>query len=199
MGDGGPKAAWAFLFSDCEHEVLPVLSGNRITIAYDVYVDSSPVADLVSFSRFENRQAAVSAALQKAMQTKALRSAGAYLGLALSHDYPKNVLAQAKHGPPIAMLKGIDAILVKAIEASGYKWEHVAVHDTWQDRDPKAPKNFDDELLVSDSVWSYEGYNEEWGDLPNVTLDEEIIWVQPPKCYPVQSSYVAYGNEVSLI
>lgn len=24
---------WAFLFADCEHEVLPVLSGTRVTLA----------------------------------------------------------------------------------------------------------------------------------------------------------------------
>lgn len=30
--------AWGFLYSDCEHEVLPVISGTRITLSYDIYV-----------------------------------------------------------------------------------------------------------------------------------------------------------------
>lgn len=46
----GPKVAWAFLFSDCEHEVLPVLSGSRITIAFDVYVDSTAKREAISHS-----------------------------------------------------------------------------------------------------------------------------------------------------
>lgn len=32
-------SAWAFLYSDCEHEVLPVSSGARLTLAYDVYTE----------------------------------------------------------------------------------------------------------------------------------------------------------------
>lgn len=194
LGEDGPKAAWAFLFSDCEHEVLPVLSGTRITIAFDLYVESSLTFEEVSFSRFENRQAALEAALKGAMGAEALWSAGKYLGLALSHDYPSDVLVRAKCGPPIAMLKGVDAILVKAIEAVGYKWEYVAVHETYSS-EPEG--DFKDEFLVSGSVLSYEGHNEEYGELEDVELSEEIIWVQPPRSYPVASDYVAYGNEVS--
>lgn len=37
--DESPQIVWAFLFNDCEHEVLPVNSGTRITLAYDVFQD----------------------------------------------------------------------------------------------------------------------------------------------------------------
>jgi len=29
---------WAAFYSDCEHEVLPVTSGHRITITYNLYL-----------------------------------------------------------------------------------------------------------------------------------------------------------------
>lgn len=33
--------SWGFLYADCDHEVLPVLSGTRITISYDVFRNPS--------------------------------------------------------------------------------------------------------------------------------------------------------------
>ena len=33
-----PQIQWAAFYSDCEHEVLPVRSGHRITLTYNLYV-----------------------------------------------------------------------------------------------------------------------------------------------------------------
>ena len=34
---------WAAFYSDCEHEVLPVLSGYRVTITYNLYYIKDPL------------------------------------------------------------------------------------------------------------------------------------------------------------
>ena len=35
---GSPCISWTFIHSDCEYEVLPVISGTRVTITYDIYL-----------------------------------------------------------------------------------------------------------------------------------------------------------------
>ena len=34
-------AQWAAFYSDCEHEVLPVTSGYRVTLTYNLYFNDS--------------------------------------------------------------------------------------------------------------------------------------------------------------
>ena len=36
--NGHAKIEWAAFYSDCEHEVMPMQSGHRITLAYNLYV-----------------------------------------------------------------------------------------------------------------------------------------------------------------
>lgn len=33
-----PSVNWAAFYSDCEHEVLPVATGYRVTLTYNLYV-----------------------------------------------------------------------------------------------------------------------------------------------------------------
>lgn len=52
---------WAAFYSDCEHEVLEVTSGHRITLTYNLYVTESvgkilhsdPRAELQSFPLYQ--------------------------------------------------------------------------------------------------------------------------------------------------
>lgn len=136
------------------------------------------------------------------MQAESIASAGHYLGLALSHDYPKHVLATDADGPPIAMLKVVDALLVKAIEDAGYQWEYIAVHDPkcFDYYDYKKPTGaFSTRLTVSDSVYTWDDgcYGDEYSDPYGAYRSKKIIWVAPPREYPVDSTYVSYGNQVS--
>jgi len=52
---------WCAFYSDCEHEVLPVTAGHRITITYNLYISEhvggilqrNPTADPSSYPLFE--------------------------------------------------------------------------------------------------------------------------------------------------
>lgn len=39
-GDNANEIKWAAFYSDCEHEVLEVKSGHRITLTYNLYVST---------------------------------------------------------------------------------------------------------------------------------------------------------------
>jgi hypothetical protein len=41
-GSNPTVAQWAAFYSDCEHEVLPVTSGYRVTLTYNLYYDEDP-------------------------------------------------------------------------------------------------------------------------------------------------------------
>ena len=44
---GASKVQWAAFYSDCEHEVLEVKSGHRITLTYNLLVsESNPLGSL---------------------------------------------------------------------------------------------------------------------------------------------------------
>ena len=43
---------WAAFYSDCEHEVLPVTSGDRVTLTYNLYFGTAePVTNSVQLER----------------------------------------------------------------------------------------------------------------------------------------------------
>ena len=44
----GEAIKWAAFYSDCEHEVLEVISGHRITLTYNLYGMCLPGFDLPS-------------------------------------------------------------------------------------------------------------------------------------------------------
>lgn len=123
-GDG--SVARAFLFADCSHEVLPMISGTRITIAYDIYISQESVEP--SFRTLEDRKAQVMAAFQAVLGDDLLSPAADFLGFALSHHYPTSTL-NCRSAPPKYMLKGVDALLVQAAEALGLSWKYIAVHN----------------------------------------------------------------------
>ena len=37
MGTAPPSISWAAFYSDCEHEVLEVTEGHRLTLTYNLY------------------------------------------------------------------------------------------------------------------------------------------------------------------
>lgn len=44
----GEAIQWAALFSDCEHEVLHVPQGDRVTLTYNLYVDAGGPAGMAT-------------------------------------------------------------------------------------------------------------------------------------------------------
>ncbi|KAI0794405.1 hypothetical protein C8Q74DRAFT_1248588, partial [Fomes fomentarius] len=126
-----PHVAFVAFFSDVEHEVMPVTSGHRITITYNLYFAmGTPAAYLRA------RTHAIQLAQPRALHADSIADAvhalindpsclksGGTLGFGLRHQYPlpqswtlgdPNPLRQLED-----FLKGNDAALFRALEEEG--------------------------------------------------------------------------------
>ncbi|KAM5536282.1 hypothetical protein V8D89_010059 [Ganoderma adspersum] len=91
-----PSIAYVAFFSDVEHEVMPVTSGHRVTITYNLYYapDESerPPPELAPISTNER---SFKSALRAALTDQAFLPTGGNLMFSLRHQYPL-----ASHGEP---------------------------------------------------------------------------------------------------
>ena len=113
--DQRPAAVqWAFFYSDCEHEVQEVKSGNRLTLTYNLY--ASPAAGDGLPNAVDYATTPFGSALKTALDSAAFLPDGGYLGFALEHLYPHTA-----QGFGAAMLKGCDAIILATARQLGLK------------------------------------------------------------------------------
>lgn len=81
---------WMFFYSDVEHEILPVTSGNRLTLAYDVYTSGGiqytlPVA---SQAPVDVKSTALYAKLSAMLADVKFLPNGGELAIGLAYEYP---------------------------------------------------------------------------------------------------------------
>ncbi|KAF8578576.1 hypothetical protein K439DRAFT_460761 [Ramaria rubella] len=218
---------WAFLFSDVEHEVLPVTSGTRVTLAYDIF--TSEGAQLMGLSRMDGATVPLYADLENALNNKDFLPQGGKVGVALSHTYPVNT-----HGTSDAfasLLKGSDAVLHSVFTALHIPVEIRAVYwcdddnYTYRENHDRFPKDgFEATRIVNGRSWgiktrvlqvlytshqvqpgkSYEDYWEdgqaEWLKSEyKACMATDVIWARKPadSTFSHSAHYVAYGNEAS--
>ena len=105
-----------------EHEVLPVASGHRLTLTYDVFCQ--PDARLTGLPA-DATATPIGAALKAALNNTSWFPNGVVLGFALGHLYPKHT---SRAFSP-ATLKGADASLVAAARQLQLK---VVLEPVWQ-------------------------------------------------------------------
>lgn len=180
--------SWAFLYSDCEHEVLPVTSGMRVTLAYDVYVNTTAI----SVPPTPHTQ--ISAELEKVLDNPDFLWNGGVLGFGLKHAYAK-VPAGGFEGFQ-AMLKGSDAVWARALAAAGLSYEFVAVYRDQQSLwDKRAYKNR--KYRTSYNFFEYDGGYVEDGDEYTRDVAPLIHWVTKPKLFMIENHYTSFGNEPS--
>ena len=100
-----PSVCYVALFSDVEHEVLPVTSGYRVTLTYNLYRNTMhPTTSIPTPFHLELKQALVDLVNDKSKLPN-----GGYLGFGLAHEYVHtgyNVLDLL-----LAQLKGSDRAL----------------------------------------------------------------------------------------
>ena len=93
---------WASFFSDVEHEVLPVTSGHRVTLTYNLY-HSAPISpqllDVTSTSFYRE--------LSSALQTPHFMPEGGTLGFYCQHKYVET-LSDSDFSSQLPFLKGRD-------------------------------------------------------------------------------------------
>ena len=75
---------WAAFYSDCTHEILPVKEGVRVTVTYNLYLDSMTLQDHLTSTTTKLLQE-----LSKAINEPGFMSQGGLLGFACQHTYPR--------------------------------------------------------------------------------------------------------------
>jgi hypothetical protein len=122
--DGSGSIGWCFLYADCEHEVLPVKTGMRITLAYDVFY-----AKIRELTIGDTRANGMLDLFAKVFDPRNnLFPDGAKLGFGLRHAYAGNQgWVQMNHLEN--RLKGIDRTLMSVIKECGLEWKTRAVYD----------------------------------------------------------------------
>ncbi|KAH8110520.1 hypothetical protein DFH11DRAFT_1514322 [Phellopilus nigrolimitatus] len=108
-----PSIGYVAFFSDVEHEVLPVKSGHRVTITYNLYFGDGEIA--TGINGLGAYESSVKVALSGLLQDPTFFPEGGYLGFGLRHAYP----LETKHNKEKLSvlkecLKGIDATVMKA-------------------------------------------------------------------------------------
>ncbi|KAJ2980851.1 hypothetical protein NUW58_g6836 [Xylaria curta] len=112
--DHANRLQWAAFYSDCEHEVLEVTSGHRLTLTYNLYAvrgagrltGVSPTLNPTHLPLFQ--------ALKGILSQDPFDGQGGTLGFWCSHVYAYN---HTKETPLPATLKGVDAVLWESFQA----------------------------------------------------------------------------------
>ncbi|KAJ4308455.1 hypothetical protein N0V84_012090 [Fusarium piperis] len=117
--DWGPKSAdtiqWAAFFSDCEHEVLQVTEGHRMTLTYNLFWTSyGPASMADNLKALDQESLHFYSALQKLFDCEQFRSEGGLVGFTCAHAYPHTSNSSRKNLHH--MLKGIDMVVYQALK-----------------------------------------------------------------------------------
>ncbi len=119
------RVAYIAFFSDVEHEVLPVTSGHRVTITYNLYWAPPPAVAFpeelsIMYPKHSNF-AAVGEALAELLAYPTFLPEGGTLGFGLRHAYPFEKRWEYDMPNPLdqlrGWLKGSDAALFRALQA----------------------------------------------------------------------------------
>ncbi|KAF8530187.1 hypothetical protein BU17DRAFT_78797 [Hysterangium stoloniferum] len=84
--DHGISLPWAFIFSDVEHEVLPVTSGIRISLTFDIF--ASRGTHPAEYHAIEARTLPIFGNIENLLKKEDFLPVGGRVAIALSHVYP---------------------------------------------------------------------------------------------------------------
>ena len=199
---------WAAFYSDVEHEVLPVTSGHRITLTYNLY-HTSPATNLVP-TLLNVVTNPLYQELIAALQNPFFMRQGGTLGFFCQHKYT-NISNDLENFSPY--LKGEDALIyeiAKSLELSialkpvsegpdDEFWddEVYAPSDTMYIIPKFRPKSFcrhrGREIHYGEKDIKFKLMREHFGD--GVLKDDGITWCQDPKIVELIIEKTEYGNE----
>ena len=128
---------WAAFYSDCEHEVLQVTQGHRITLTYNLtFVYSRGLPPKISTHIYKTP---LYNDLQAALEKPGFMAKGGILGFACNHSYAHSRKNQDRLNLP-AGLKGVDMIIYATFAALGLRAAVRPVLD-----DSKIKERFEDD------------------------------------------------------
>ena len=203
-----PHIAYVAFYSDITHEVLPVTSGCRITLTYNLYfediIDTSGVAWPAS-----DRYDVVRNALKELVDDESAFPAEGILGFGLMHQYSINRYDE-DNGTSYNLselpkfLKGSDALVYSVCKDLGLDVTLQALYKT-EGRDFRKKSRYHDYYLTPNFIkeWSYEESDDVYRGLDNVFCSDKqnnrlIVITKMLKSSRVRSCFLTYGNEPSL-
>ena len=200
LSAAGPASiAYAAFFSDVEHEVLPVTSGHRVTLTYNLYFgedERASAKDLVSEPPQEENQRRFRSRFEALLKNPKFLPDGGTLGFGMRHAY------QVKASPDglqhiYGLLKGSDATVYQSLRALGLDpilYLNYRNEDSYGDTESVMINKVPD----FDSYCQVEDLFELLKELDGIVIpsDEKVTWVTPETRYSsLTSAYAAYGNE----
>lgn len=132
-----PEIQWAAFYSDCEHEVMEVTSGHRITLTYNLYASLITGPPQVGNGLMDPTQLQQYGILHSLFLQENFMPDGGYLGVHTSHAYPHT----SKSARLPSTLKGADMVAWETFGALGCGvrlrpvaelrgWDHYGHKDT---------------------------------------------------------------------
>jgi 2-oxoglutarate-Fe(II)-dependent oxygenase superfamily protein len=124
------SVGYVAFFSDVEHEVTPVVSGHRVTLTYNLYLDdddgfgSAPAGELTSEpvtlpAQVEAKEQEFRTAFEALLENRQFLPDGGMLGFGLQHIYQVEAGEGLDH--VYGLLKGSDATVYRAVHALGFE------------------------------------------------------------------------------
>ncbi len=211
--------AYVAFFSDVEHEVLPVTSGYRVTITYNLYwaaEESSPRTLSVPKSVPTNEET-FRTSLRALLDDPTFLPEGAVLLYGLHYKYPLDAHKRPEAGRKAltdltTRLKACDAVVYKVAQELGLPARLGVLYQTtgiWGYEttlvlcDSIAPLQRHQQ--IDDPLWKTleRFYGGELMTRPRFMYEERPIpnvkWITPAPGYAQQETqYMAYGNEATL-
>ncbi|KAF2870043.1 hypothetical protein BDV95DRAFT_608066 [Massariosphaeria phaeospora] len=198
---------WAAFFSDCEHEVLEVTSGYRLTLTYNLYACTGLGQLGGNCTALESQQLPLYEEVKNALANPQFMPDGGTLGQYCRHAYAHTTKAGADTLPQV--LKGSDMVAHEVFSALGVdiRIRPVLDHITNQDDgcgplDKKFHKRDHVGMGLGDpvAVDSYEqdSIEDVYAEYPHSW--EAVTWLNGPRhnTSSVEFAYLRYGNEASI-
>ncbi|KAM3512043.1 hypothetical protein MY11210_004303 [Beauveria gryllotalpidicola] len=199
---------WAAFYSDCEHEVMEVSGGNRLTLTYNLFAVPGAGRLTGQYLTLDPTHLPLYRAVEKMMSLEPFSGKGGLLGFWCSHVYAYN---NATEVPLPETLKGVDAALWETFKALGIDVKIapvVQIPDIEEEFGyyEEPVKKIPSEWLVGKKfglkmhdyqLEDFEEYNEmytSWGSYLNKM---PTYWLTEPVQREPQIFYTAYGNEAS--
>ena len=208
-----PSIGYVAFFSDIEHEVVPVTSGHRITLTYNLYFDDDgTVSANDTVPKHLNapqpaNESAFRETFKALLENPEFLADGGALAFGLRHVYPIN--GKIKHVYNI--LKGSDAAVYQTVRALGYEPVLYLYYDYSENEGMIIDKvvSFDEGGLVDQEILDI--INEKGGTFVarggketylarEYGMPEQMEWVTPVTEFNRQNkAYAGYlGNEHGL-
>ena len=176
---------WAAFYSDVEHEVLPVTSGHRITLTYNLYHTSRAMTPAITTNTLYCE-------LKAALQNPHFMRQGGVLGFFCQHKYTSISTNLGKFSP---FLKGEDALIYEIAYSLKLSISlkpvtngpsiYQTIYEHYDSEHWKTTKYIISKFHCKDECgeWRH-GFEEGWKDhfgQSNVVEADGITWCQDPK------------------